>query len=279
MTRRLVTAIAAAALAVALAPIPTAPPATAGDTPPLGPGTAGPPYDYDTALMGDYSLIPLPDQAMITRTEHGYRFRAGQQDSDLVVTLTDAGLLFVDTGTERFKRLSRRCREKAVDVGVAAVCRVPDWVSVDQPLLLEVWPRLGDDRFDASTLSEAFAMTMLSDAGHDVARFGAGPDFFNGFTGRDRVWGGGGNDWIRTGDHADVVWGGGGDDQLVGTDGRDRFYGEDGDDLLGGGTGDDLLDGGPGADLLRCEAGVDTVVTDLLDRLRGCEILDEVLTP
>ena len=103
-------------------------------------------------------------------------------------------------------------------------------------------------------------MTMLSDAGHDTALFGAGPDFFNGFTGRDQVWGGAGNDWIRTGQEADLVYGGPGDDQLVGTDGPDTMYGEDGDDLVGGGTGNDRLDGGAGADALRCEGGADTAL-------------------
>lgn len=248
--------------------------AVGGDTPPNGAGTAGPPYDYDTALMGQHAFVPLPDQAMITRSDRGYVFRAGQQDSRLVVTLEDGRLRFTDSGTEGLKRLARGCREEAVEVGVAATCRVPRWVTTDQPLLLEVWPRLGDDHLDASTLPATFAMTMLGDGGDDVAMFGAGPDFFNGFTGRDRVWGGDGNDWIRTGDGADEVWGGGGDDQLVGTGGKDRFYGEDGDDLLGGGAGDDGLDGGPGADLLRCEAGHDTVRTDRADRLRSCETVE-----
>ena len=95
-------------------------------------------------------------------------------------------------------------------VGIAAVCRVPAGISATAPLLLEVWPRLGDDYVDGSSLPDTFAMTVLSDAGHDVALFGAGPDFFNGFTGRDQVWGGAGNDWIRTGQEADLVWGGDG---------------------------------------------------------------------
>lgn len=247
-------------------------PAAGQGTPPYGAGSAGPPYEYETELMGDgYTLIPLPDQAMITRTEHGYVFRAGQQDSHLVVTLTADGLLFEDSGTSRFKRLARACRQQTVKVGVAALCRVPRGVTTETPLLLEIWPRLGDDYLDASTLPDSFAMTMLSDAGHDTALFGAGPDFFNGFTGRDQVWGGGGNDWIRTGQEDDVVWGGAGDDQLVGTDGNDTMYGEDGDDLVGGGAGSDLLDGGTGKDRIRCEGGTDTAWADGADRLRGCE--------
>lgn len=273
MIRRLPAALAAVLCLVAAADPALVPgPAAGQGTPPYGAGSAGPPYDYETELMGDgYTLIPLPDQAMITRTEHGYVFRAGQQDSHLVVTLTADGLLFEDTGTSRFKRLARACQQQTVEVGVAALCRVPRGVSTAEPLLLEIWPRLGDDYLDASSLPDSFAMTMLSDAGHDTALFGAGPDFFNGFTGRDQVWGGDGNDWIRTGQEDDVVWGGAGDDQLVGTDGNDTMYGEDGDDLVGGGAGSDLLDGGTGKDKIRCEGGADTAWVDGADRLRGCE--------
>ncbi len=272
MTRRCLTAAATIA-ALATIAVPLLPTVAEGrGTPPRGPGTAGPPYDYTTELMGGgRKLISLPDQAMITRTEHGYLFRAGQQDTHLVVTVTEDGLRFEDTGTGRFKKLARACRREVVEVGVAAVCRVPRGISTAAPLLLEIWPRLGDDYVDASSLPATFAMTMLADAGHDTALFGAGPDFFNGFTGRDQVWGGGGNDWIRTGADADLVWGGAGDDQLVGSDGDDTLSGEGGDDLVGGGAGDDRLDGGTGADTVRCEGGADTAWIDGLDRHRGCE--------
>ena len=172
--------------------------------------------------MGSYALLPLPDQAALTRTEHGYLFRAGQQDSHLEVTLTEDGLRFVDTGTGRFRKLARVCQEEDVAAGIAAVCPLPDGVTAAAPVLVEFWPRLGDDHLDASTLPDTVAMTMLSDAGDDAAHFGAGPDFYNGFTGVDQVWGGGGNDWIRAGKGDDQVWGGAGDDQLVGTEGGTR---------------------------------------------------------
>lgn len=273
--RRSIVAVALAAL-VTVGAAATMPDVAAGrGTPPLGPGTAGPPYDYATELMGSYALLPLPDQAALTVTEHGYLFRAGQQDTHLVVTITDAGLRFADTGTREFKRLAGACHEEDVEVGIAAVCDLPDGLTAAEPLLVEVWPRLGNDYVDGSSLPDLVAMTVLSDAGHDVALFGAGPDFFNGYTGRDRVWGGGGNDWIRTGLGADRVWGGAGDDQIVGTDGRDVLFGEDGNDLVGGGTGDDRLDGGPGSDLVRCEGGYDTVTTDGADRLRTCEVVNQ----
>lgn len=272
MLRRTLSALAGAAAlaAVALA----AGPATADGTPPLGPGTAGPPYPYATELMGEElgrPLVPLVDKAMITRSEHGYLYRAGQQDSRLTVTASGTRLRFVDTGTASFRRLGRGCTERAVRRGVAAVCRVPSWVSTERPLLLEVWPRLGDDHVDVSTLPESFAVTVLGDAGHEVVRLGAGPDFFNGHTGRDRVVGGAGNDWIRSGLDDDVARGGDGDDQLVGMDGDDTLYGDAGDDRLGGMAGRDTLVGGEGHDFLLCDTGVDNALTDLLDRLLGCE--------
>lgn len=277
MTRSRSAALAALAGLTAIAGASALTTGAAADqgVPPNGRGTAGPPYDYATQLSGGYGFIPLPDQAALTRSEHGYLFRAGQQDSHLVVTLTDAGLRFADTGTERFKRLAGACHREAAEVGIAAVCDVPDGITTAQPLLVEVWPRLGDDFVDGSSLPATVAMTVLSDAGDDVAMLGAGPDFFNGYTGRDQVWAGGGNDWIRTGDGADRVWGGSGDDQLVGTDGRDTFYGETGDDRLGGGAGADRLDGGPGSDVAACDAGVDTAWSDGADRLRSCEQVNQ----
>jgi serralysin len=242
-----------------------------GGTPPRGKGTAGPPYTYTTELVGQFRLIPLKNQAMITRTKLGYRYRAGQQDSHLVVEQMGKGLRFTDSGTKRFNTVPRTCRRIQVNRGVAAVCRVPKNLSVRRPLLVEIWPRLGDDFVDGSTLPATFAMTVLADAGNDIAHLGAGPDFFNGHTGRDLVTGGAGNDWIRSGHGNDRVHGGAGHDQLVGIFGNDTFYGGKGNDLLGGGPGHDRLNGGPGRDLLRCVEGRDTAHADRGDRLRGCE--------
>jgi hypothetical protein len=271
MRRRPLAVIASVAAATAATPLAVGGVGAAADTPPGGPGSAGPPYHFATALTGQYAFVALPDQAMITRTRHGYVYRAGQQDSHLTITPTADGIRYDDTGTAAWKKLGRACTDVPVDVGVAAVCRVPGWVDSAHPLLAEVWPRLGDDYVDGSTLPASVAMSVLADAGDDVAVLGAGPDFFNGAMGDDQVTGGDGDDWIRTGPGADEVWGGGGDDQLVGTGGRDRFFGEDGDDRLGGGTGSDRLDGGPGADNVRCDGGRDAVTTDGADRLKACE--------
>lgn len=249
----------------------TAGPATADSTPPEGPGTAGPPYRYTTELVGQFHFVPLTDQAMLTRTEHGYRFRAGQQNSHLTVTVTDDGLRFHDRGTKRWKKLAAACEKRRVDRGIAAVCRVPAGISTDQPLLVEVWPRLGNDFVDLSALPATFASTVLADRGRDVALFGAGWDFFNGHTGRDRVRGGAGYEWIRSGDGNDVVYGGAGDDQIVAMDGHDTVYGEDGDDRLGGSSGRDRMRGGSGADFFLCDTGVDTIWVDRSDRHLACE--------
>jgi serralysin len=236
---------------------------------------AGPSYDFTTELMGQFRFIPLKDVAMLTRTEHGYRFRTGQQDSHLVITQVQGGLRFVDTGTKSFKRLGRACRPEKVRVGVAAVCRMPATVSTSRPLLVEVWPRLGDDFTDGSTLPATVALAVLGDEGHDVARLGAGPDFFNGHSGRDRVSGGAGNDWIRAGSGNDTVWGGPGDDKIVGMEGHDVLLGGEGDDRVGGLEGDDRLWGGAGADFILCGTGRDSAKVDDSDRLLGdCELTE-----
>ena len=188
-----------------------------------------------------------------------------------MVTLVDGRLRFADTGTKLFKKLSSACHRKNA-VGVAAVCRIPGGISVRRPLLIEVWPRLGNDYSDTSTLPATFAVTVLGDKGHDVAHFGAGADFFNGFSERDVITGGAGNDWIRSGLDNDTVNGGPGNDDIVAVDGHDTVSGGEGADRLWAGEGDDKIWGGAGADFLLCGNGRDAAHADAGDRVpRDCE--------
>jgi Ca2+-binding RTX toxin-like protein len=219
-------------------------------------------------------VIPLKNKAMLTRTALGYLYRAGQQDSHLVITLDDAGLHFADTGTKELVKLAGSCTRTSAKKGIAAVCKVPPTVSELLPLLVEIWPRLGDDYTDGSSLPDTVALTMLADEGDDVALFGAGPDFFNGHMGHDRVVGGGGNDWIRAGLGDDSVYGDAGDDLVIGMEGDDVLRGGTGDDRLGGMEDDDKLVGGAGLDTLLCGDGLDTAVGDALDKIWDCETLD-----
>lgn len=257
-----------AAAAVAAAPFATA---GAGEPPPGS--NAGPPYDFTTEIMDSDALeYGLRDKAMLTKTDLGYRFRAGNQDSRLVMTVVDAGLRVADTGTESFIELPASCKPATVQVGIAAVCPIPAGITRDLPLLIEVWPRLGDDYTDSSALPATFAVAVLGDAGHDVARFGAGRDYFNGFSGRDVVWGGAENDWIRAGSDNDEVNGGAGSDDIVAVQGNDTLRGRDGLDRIWGGDGDDQIWGGPGADVLQCGNGNDSATVDAGDRIaRSCE--------
>ena len=231
---------------------------------------AGPPYNFRTYI--DYGgVTPLKNQAIIDRTKHGWRYRAGQQNSHLVVTRVSGGVRFVDTRTGSFKSLASACRKQRVARGVAAVCPVPSDVSPSRPLLIEVWPRLGDDYVDTSSLSANFAVSVLGDAGHDVSHFGAGPDFFNGAAGNDRVTGGGGRDWLRTGKDHDRIRGEGGNDYLIGTDGRDTIVGGGGNDRVGGGAASDVLYGNAGTDTVTCSGGSDVAHVDRWDTVRDCE--------
>jgi serralysin len=233
---------------------------------------AGPPYEFKTELMSYAPSLRVKDQAILARTKLGYRLWSGGQDSHLTVSVLDGKLSFRDTGTKSFKRLSPKCERQRVRVGISALCKIPSDISVRRPLLVEIWPRLGDDYTDASTLPATFAVSMLSDEGNDVAKLGAGPDFFNGHLGRDRVWGGGGNDWVRGGDGNDHVYGGLGNDDIVGMENNDTVHGGDGNDRIWTGPGSDNLVGDEGADLLICGTGIDTATQDASDQVsRNCD--------
>ncbi len=231
----------------------------------------GPKCSYDTVLNGQYKLIPLKNQAMITRERCGYRFRAGQQDSHLVVTVVDDGLRFHDTGTRGWKSIPKACRRAAAARGVAAVCPVPRDTSRRHPMLLEIWPRLGDDYVNTSDLPRRFQVAALVDAGRDVVRLGAGHDFVNGAFDTDRVSGGGGSDWIRTGEGSEVLQGGPGNDRVVAGDGRDVVMGGRGSDSVEGGAGADELSAGDGRDRALCGGGRDLARVGRGDDTHGCE--------
>jgi hypothetical protein len=233
---------------------------------------AGPPYNFTTELMGVAPNLGLRDQVWIARTQLGYRLWSGHQDSHLTVTIVNGKLSFRDTGTKYYKKLTPKCARQKVKVGIWALCRIPKDISVSHPLLIEVWPRLGDDVTDTSTLPATYAVTMLGDEGNDVAKFGAGPDFFNGHLGRDRVWGGGGNDWVRGGGGNDHIYAGPGNDDIVGMEANDTVYGGSGNDRIWTGPGNDDLIGDEGADLLICGTGDDTATPDSSDQVsRNCD--------
>lgn len=233
---------------------------------------AGPPYEYTTEIMHN-NVLPLRRAAKITLTEHGYLYRAGGQDSHLVIRPVKFGLRFRDTGTSEFRGVPRSCRERRARVGVTAVCRIPAGYSKRWPMLIEVWPRLGDDFVDGSRLPATIAMTVLGDAGDDVARLGAGPDFFNGASGNDRVSGGAGNDWLRAGSGNDLARGGPGDDDVLGMGDDDVLGGGDGDDRLAGGPGNDRIYAGEGSDRVLCGDGDgDYARVDAADTLGLCEV-------
>ena len=228
----------------------------------------GPQWPYVQQIQIN-TVIPLKNEAIINPTARGYLYRAGQQDSQLTISRADGRLRFADRGTTEWKWLPRACRAEKVDQGVAATCRIPSVLQA--PMLLEVWPRLGDDVVDTTALRRRFDVAVLGDRGNDVVRLGAGDDFVNGAQGRDRTYGGRGRDWLRTGDSRDVVDGGKGADHLVGVAGNDRVYGRGGDDRIGGDDGDDVLVGGTGADFVVCGLGRDDAWVDPQDRLVGCE--------
>lgn len=222
-------------------------------------------------LPGHGPVVPLKNASMIEKTPGGLRYVAGQQDSHLTITEVDGGLLFADTGTRELRKLPGECSPVAAEAGVAALCSIPQkFVDVSE-MYIEVWPRLGNDYVDGSSLSGKYRLWVLADRGRDRVMTGAGRDFVNGAQNRDRVWGGAGDDWIRTGRGPDVLWGEEGNDKLVGVQDDDEIHGGAGDDRVGGGPGSDKLWADEGSDVVACGGGPDTAYVDESDRSSECE--------
>lgn len=207
---------------------------------------AGPSCPFITELINHAPDLGLKGEARITKTECGYRYFSGRQNNRLVITQVGDKLRFSDPRTDRVDRLADACSNVRGVPGIVVLCPIPRGTDADHPLLVEVWPRLGDDFVDGSTLSAMFSMTVLGDAGHDVAFMGAGDDFFNGAFDADQVRGGAGDDWIRSGDQRDRVAGGPGHDYITSGEGGDRVVGGGGADRIycGPGADDATRDGG-----------------------------------
>ena len=228
-----------------------------------------------TELLGEGGpVMPLKNAAMITKTDVGYRYQAGQQNSHLVVTQVGRRVRFADTGTSELRRLPAACRGEKVAVGVAASCRLPLRFNKNNPMFLEIWPRLGNDFVRGSTLSKTFRLWVLADAGRDTVFGGAGNDFINGAQDNDVARGGAGRDWIRTGIGKDQIWGDNGNDKLVGADGADTVRGGQGNDEVRGGAGNDQLWGNSGDDKVACGTGTDGAWLRFRDRASDCESME-----
>ncbi len=202
------------------------------------------------------NVVPLKNQSQIVVDEWGLRYMSGQQNSHLTIIYTDNGeLLYTDTGTDKWRKLPPTCIKQKVPQGISALCTIPDAFADANTMFLEVWPRLGNDWVDGSTLPARFRLWALVDKGRDTVFGGAGDDFANGYMGVDKFYGGPGDDWFRGGLDEDVLVGDAGSDYLVATD------------------QDDVLEGGAGVDGLYCGNGRDTATTDSSDIVRFCEVL------
>ncbi|MFN8193621.1 MAG: calcium-binding protein [Nocardioidaceae bacterium] len=225
-----------------------------------------------TELMGDGPPpVPLKNKARIIHTEWGYRMVAGQQNSNITVTEVDGKLLFADTGTQSWRDIPKSCVKQTPEKGVAALCTIPAVFSGDKTMFIEIWPRLGDDVVDGSSLSAKYRLWVLCDKGNDTVYTGPGDDFVNGAQNDDVIYGNAGNDWLRGGANDDKVWGGDGNDKIVGQDNHDLIYGEGGDDLLYGAFGPDTIWGGEGTDRIVCGGGDDTAYVDGSEKGWECE--------
>ena len=179
-------------------------PASADRLPPLmlGPGDAG--------------VSDLGGQAIIRYSKFGPVYISGQHNQHLTVKYVESkqSIRFRDTNTGSFKGgLPDRCFREKVKKGVSAVCKIPPRFR-DGKMFIQVWPRLGNDYTNGSSLPSKFRMWVLTDAGNDVTILGPGADFVNGAKGNDRITGGAGNDWLRGGPGSDNINGGAGKDRI-----------------------------------------------------------------
>ena len=238
----------------------------------VGSGGAQAEYQPPTELYGQFGVAtPLKNAAMIETTPGGYRYTAGQQNSHLTVSIQGNNVVYVDTGTQELRAHPSSCSQVSVSQGIKVECAIPSGYDGANRLYLEVWPRLGDDFVDGSTLPSWTRFWVLADRGHDTVYGGAGDDFVNGAQGGDRVYGGAGDDWLRTGKGSDKIWGGDGNDKLVGVYNDDEIHGGAGNDRVGGGPGNDKLYGDEGSDTVACGGGADNAWVDSSDHMSECE--------
>ncbi len=216
-----------AALATTISLVALSPSATADQ-----PNGYGPAHPFDDSIMPDDGPQPkvTGHEALIRRTTHGYLFISGAQGARLRVKVTNGRLRFRDTSVWSWKSLPGTCKRLRVSPGSAASCRIPDGTDRSDPVLLEIRPRLGNDRIDGRGLPATIEMAVLADAGRDTLFGGRGNDYLGGATDRDRIHGGAGRDWIRGGDGADRLFGGKHADWITGLKGRDVIRGGGGKD-------------------------------------------------
>jgi hypothetical protein len=164
---------------------------------------------------GDAQVHDIKGKALIRTSKWGYVYIAGQQHSHLTVTFVKRAnsLRYKDTGTARLTTIPDGCHREKASRGISALCAIPKRFQSTK-MFVQVWPRLGNDYVDGSTLSRHFRLWELADAGRDVVHGGAGADFVNGAKDRDSLFGGPGNDFLRSGPANDLVRGGSGADRL-----------------------------------------------------------------
>ena len=219
-TARLALATAACAIAPVVSTVALT---SAADAQPAGYGPSDP---FIEALLPSHGPVePMKNQSKIISTSNGYRLTSGQQHNHIKVTADDGRIRFRDTKTASWKSLPSTRSKIKVKRGIAASCKVPSGTGTNNPMLLEIHPRLGNDFVDGRTLSASFELAVLCDQGRDTVFGGRGDDFINAAQDPDVVRGRAGNDWIRGGTGNDRLWGGRGNDYMVGQDGSDRVTG------------------------------------------------------
>src|SRR5436190_5404889 len=125
--------------------------------------------------------------ATITKTQNGYYYDAGQQNTSLVISRGSVGVRLADTHTDFVRSLPQACKKQRANRGIVVICRVPASVSAKHPLTVKVFTRLGNDFVDATALPPSIELYGLADRGRDVFKGGKGDDYIQGAQNNDRV--------------------------------------------------------------------------------------------
>jgi Ca2+-binding RTX toxin-like protein len=170
--------------------------------------------------------------------------------SGRTVTLTDRVQLKAGKGCKKVTKYKVRCTTKAKTGQItAALGDKNDVVNNKTSVYLLAFGGSGND-------------TLIGGSGGDQLQGGTGNDKLYGGNGNDKLFGESGTDHIRGGNGNDSANGGTSDDKVWGDAGNDSIGGSTGNDTIAGGTGNDYIDGEAGHDWLYGEAGDDDLFGD-----------------
>jgi Ca2+-binding RTX toxin-like protein len=211
--------------------------------------------------------------------------------SGRTVTLTDRVALQAGKGCKKVTKYKVRCTTSAKTAQItAALGDKNDVVNNKTSVYLLAFAGSGNDTLVGGSGGDQLQGgsgndklygnngndKLFGESGADYIRGGYGNDSVSAGTSNDRVWGDAGNDsiWGYTGN--DALAGGAGNDYVDGEGNDDWIYGEAGDDELWGGDGNDTLSGANDVDYIEGEYGNDRIYSGAGERVSGDKLFADV---